>query len=103
MTDQPPAQPGVPAIEMTGVAVGSLRDPDTVVAEGINWTVSAGDYWVVAGLHGSGKSDLGSGLARAYGERRAQWHAAPAAVRLHAQHLVDLGAASSKLTAQPAR
>ena len=40
MTDHPPAQAGVPAIEMTGVAVGALRDPDTTVAEGINWTVT---------------------------------------------------------------
>jgi ABC-type transporter Mla maintaining outer membrane lipid asymmetry ATPase subunit MlaF len=45
-------------IEMTGVTLGTLRDPDTTVAEGINWTVNPGDYWVVAGLHGSGKSDL---------------------------------------------
>ncbi len=58
MTDHPPAQAGVPAIEMTGVAVSALRDPDTLVAEGINWTVNAGDFWVVAGLHGSGKSDF---------------------------------------------
>lgn len=58
MMDQPPTQPVVPAIEMTGVAVSALRNPDTVVAEGINWTVNAGDYWVVAGLHGSGKSDF---------------------------------------------
>ena len=58
MTDHPPAHAGVPAIEMTGVAVGALRDPDTTVAEDINWTVNAGDYWVVAGLHGSGKSDF---------------------------------------------
>ena len=43
---------------MTGVAVSALRDPDTMVAEGINWTVNTGDYWVVAGLHGSGKSDF---------------------------------------------
>jgi phospholipid/cholesterol/gamma-HCH transport system ATP-binding protein len=28
------------------------------VAGGINWTVNAGDYWVVAGLHGAGKSDF---------------------------------------------
>jgi ABC-type transporter Mla maintaining outer membrane lipid asymmetry ATPase subunit MlaF len=48
----------VPAIEMTGVAVSAMRDLDTLVAEGINWTVNAGDYWVVAGLHGSGKSDF---------------------------------------------
>ena len=58
MTDHPPAQAGAPAIEMTGVAVGTLRAPDTTVAEGINWTVNTGDYWVVAGLHGSGKSDF---------------------------------------------
>ncbi len=58
MTPPPPAQAGVPAIEMTGVAVGALRNPDTTVAEGINWTVNAGDYWVVAGLQGSGKSDF---------------------------------------------
>jgi ABC-type transporter Mla maintaining outer membrane lipid asymmetry ATPase subunit MlaF len=65
MTEHPTAQAGVPAIEMTGIAVGALRDPDTMVAEGVNWTVHAGDYWVVAGLHGSGKSDflmLTSGL-----------------------------------------
>ena len=48
----------MPAIEMAGVAVSAMRDPETIVAEGINWTVSAGDYWVVAGLHGSGKSDF---------------------------------------------
>ena len=58
MTDQPPAKASVPAIEMTGVAVSALRNPDTLVAEGINWTVNAGDYWVVAGFHGSGKSDF---------------------------------------------
>jgi ABC-type transporter Mla maintaining outer membrane lipid asymmetry ATPase subunit MlaF len=54
----PPIQTGVPAIEMIGVAASAIRDPDTTVAEGINWTVQAGDYWVVAGLHGSGKSDF---------------------------------------------
>ena len=58
MTDHPPAQAGVPAIEMIGVAIGALRDPASLVAEGINWTVNAGDYWVVAGLQGSGKSDF---------------------------------------------
>jgi len=58
VTDHPPAQAGVPAIEMTDIAVSAMRDPDTLVAEGINWTVNAGDFWVVAGLHGSGKSDF---------------------------------------------
>ena len=58
MRDQPSTQSGVPAIEMTDVAVSAMRDPETIVAEGINWTVQAGDYWVVAGLHGAGKSDF---------------------------------------------
>ena len=58
MTEPPPVQAEVPAIEMTGVAVGALHDPRTMVAAGIDWTVRPGDYWVVAGLHGSGKSDF---------------------------------------------
>ncbi len=47
-----------PVIEMQDVAVGSLRDLAVVVAEHIDWTVRSGDYWAVAGLQGSGKSDL---------------------------------------------
>jgi len=58
VTDYPPAPASVPALEMTGVAVGAMRDPDALVAEEINWTVNPGDYWVVAGLQGSGKSDF---------------------------------------------
>ncbi len=79
MTSSVPAQPGLPAIQMAGVAFGAMRAPERMVAEGINWTVNAGDYWVVAGLHGSGKSDflmLAAGLMpprhgeyRCFGER----------------------------------
>jgi ABC-type transporter Mla maintaining outer membrane lipid asymmetry ATPase subunit MlaF len=47
-----------PAIQMTDVAAGAMRAPEKTVAEGINWTVNAGDYWVVAGLQGAGKSDF---------------------------------------------
>jgi ABC-type transporter Mla maintaining outer membrane lipid asymmetry ATPase subunit MlaF len=43
---------------MTDLAFGAMHDPATTVAAGINWTVNPGDYWVVAGLHGSGKSDF---------------------------------------------
>ena len=48
----------LPAIEMSGVAVGSMRDPGGVVIEGVNWRVASGDFWVVGGLQGSGKSDF---------------------------------------------
>lgn len=47
-----------PIMEMSGVAVSSRQDPEVVVLEDVNWRVSAGDYWVVAGLHSSGKSDF---------------------------------------------
>ncbi len=47
-----------PVIEMDGVAVASMRDPELMVVEDIHWTVAAGEYWVLAGLQGSGKSDF---------------------------------------------
>jgi ABC-type transporter Mla maintaining outer membrane lipid asymmetry ATPase subunit MlaF len=48
----------VPALEMRDVTVTSLRDASQVILEGVNWTVAAGDFWAVAGLLRSGKSDL---------------------------------------------
>lgn len=47
-----------PALEMRDVTVTSLTDPAKVVLEGVNWTVAAGEFWAVAGLLRSGKSDL---------------------------------------------
>lgn len=47
-----------PAIEMRGVGVGSMRDPDRLVVDDVNWTVAPGDFWAVGGLQGTGKSDL---------------------------------------------
>jgi ABC-type transporter Mla maintaining outer membrane lipid asymmetry ATPase subunit MlaF len=43
---------------MDGVAAGSMRDSDLLAVEEINWSVAVGDYWVVAGLQGAGKSDF---------------------------------------------
>jgi ABC-type transporter Mla maintaining outer membrane lipid asymmetry ATPase subunit MlaF len=48
----------VPVIDMRDVAAPSLRDREALVAEHVHWTVRAGDYWVIAGLQGSGKSDF---------------------------------------------
>ncbi len=53
-----PPNAAVPAIRMEDVTLGSMQDPGTVVAEKINWTVNQGDFWVIAGLQGSGKSDF---------------------------------------------
>jgi len=46
------------AIEMRGVLVGSMRDLSTIVVEDVNWSVKPGEWWVVSGLQGSGKSDF---------------------------------------------
>jgi phospholipid/cholesterol/gamma-HCH transport system ATP-binding protein len=51
-------KPDAPVIEMRGVSVGTLRNPQVTVLEEVDWTVNAQDYWVIAGLQGSGKSDL---------------------------------------------
>jgi ABC-type transporter Mla maintaining outer membrane lipid asymmetry ATPase subunit MlaF len=66
-------------IEMEEVRVASFGDASLTVASGINWRVAAGDYWVVAGLQGCGKSDFlmmtgglmapASGVYRLFGER----------------------------------
>lgn len=47
-----------PMIEMVDATLTSLLDSARVVAEEVNWSVMPGDYWVVGGLHGAGKSDF---------------------------------------------
>lgn len=48
----------VPVITMTGVGISSLRDDQRVVVDGVHWEIRPGDFWLVAGLQGSGKTDL---------------------------------------------
>jgi len=45
-------------IEMRGVNVGAMRDFSLTVVADVNWSVAAGEFWVVAGQEHSGKSDL---------------------------------------------
>ena len=52
---------------MINASAASTRSPRLPAVEGIDWRVNAGDYWVVGGLPGSGKSDL---LATAAGLQR---------------------------------
>jgi ABC-type transporter Mla maintaining outer membrane lipid asymmetry ATPase subunit MlaF len=47
-----------PIMLMEDVDTASMRDPDLTVAKGVNWSVAPGDYWVIAGLQGTGKSDF---------------------------------------------
>jgi phospholipid/cholesterol/gamma-HCH transport system ATP-binding protein len=59
MTDDIPATiANAPVIEMTGVSVASMQEPGLTVLEDVNWRVEACDYWLVAGMQGSGKSDF---------------------------------------------
>jgi ABC-type transporter Mla maintaining outer membrane lipid asymmetry ATPase subunit MlaF len=57
-TDAPSAAADCAVIEMFGVGVGSMQNPGVTVLEDVNWRVEAGDYWLLAGMHGSGKSDF---------------------------------------------
>ena len=45
-------------IEMRGVNVGAMRDFSLTVVADVDWSVAAGEFWVVAGQEHSGKSDL---------------------------------------------
>lgn len=49
--------PKAPLVELHGVEVAGRRRPETV-ATNVDWTISAGDFWVVAGPQWSGKTDL---------------------------------------------
>jgi ABC-type transporter Mla maintaining outer membrane lipid asymmetry ATPase subunit MlaF len=57
-TEMPAAAADAPIIEMAGVCVGSMRDTGVTVLEDVNWRVEPCDYWLVAGMQGSGKSDF---------------------------------------------
>ncbi len=46
------------AIEMRDVSVNSMRDQDSIVVENVNWSVTPGDWWIISGLQGAGKSDF---------------------------------------------
>lgn len=63
MSTDPAKQERPVIIEMSGVSLGTLQNTESTVLENIDWTVRAGDYWVVGGMHASGKSDLLSLLA----------------------------------------
>ena len=45
-------------MEMRGVSGGSIRDLNLIVVEDVNWTVVSGEFWVISGLQGTGKSDF---------------------------------------------
>ncbi len=82
----PPTEspPNAPLIQLIDAAVYDVEAPDRVTLEGVNWQIAAGDFWVVAGLQSSGKSDL---LNTAAGLQRPD----------HGQHLL-FGRETAKLS-----
>jgi len=60
------AAAGGPVIELANVSVAAGGRPDSASLEGVNWHISAGDFWVIGGLPGSGKSDLLATLVGLY-------------------------------------
>jgi putative ABC transport system ATP-binding protein len=51
-------KPSSPVIEMRAVGAGAMGDLDSIVLENVNWSVAAGEFWVVAGQQHSGKSEF---------------------------------------------
>ena len=58
MNEPAPRPIPTPLIEMRDVSFASMRDQSLIMAQNIQWTVVPGDYWVIAGLQGSGKTDF---------------------------------------------
>ena len=45
-------------IEMKGVSVSTLQEPDSIVLKDVNWSVAQGEFWVVGAPPYCGKSDF---------------------------------------------
>jgi phospholipid/cholesterol/gamma-HCH transport system ATP-binding protein len=58
MKETAPISTTKPALELRGLDVAAMRYPGVTVARDVNWTVNAGDFWVVGAPQDSGKSDL---------------------------------------------
>jgi hypothetical protein len=43
--NQTPKEAAAAPIEMRGVAMGAIQEPDFLVLKDVNWTVAAGEFW----------------------------------------------------------
>ncbi|MFO1496998.1 MAG: ATP-binding cassette domain-containing protein [Verrucomicrobiota bacterium] len=79
----PDQSPAPLILAMDNVTVTSTHVAGSVLIDDVQWTVHAGDYWVIGGLPSSGKSDFlatAAGLMRPLG----------GSVRLHGRDLARL-------------
>ncbi len=47
-----------PVIELVNMQITYVDAPEAVILQGVNWQIGVGDFWVVSGRPGSGKSSL---------------------------------------------
>lgn len=85
----------IPVLEMRGLAVAAMKNPNVIVARDINWTVKTGEFWVVGAPQHSGKSDFlmtaGGILTPAAGEFLFQAEAMPIFDEARLAHRLKLG------------
>lgn len=55
-TPEPPTR--LPLVQLNSVAIQHPAAPGVWLLESVNWTVHPGEFWVVAGMQGSGKTAL---------------------------------------------
>jgi ABC-type transporter Mla maintaining outer membrane lipid asymmetry ATPase subunit MlaF len=97
-----------PVIQMTGVTACTMRQPLRVAVEAVDWSVAPGDYWILVGLHATGKSDLlmltaglttpGAGEYRLFGQPMPIFEEARLATRLRLGLVFDGGQLFNHLT-----
>lgn len=85
----------LPALTLRGVSVATLKNPAATIAAEVNWTVHAGEYWVVGAPQHSGKSDflmtVAGILSPAAGEYEFLGEAMPIFDELRLAHRLKLG------------
>jgi ABC-type transporter Mla maintaining outer membrane lipid asymmetry ATPase subunit MlaF len=96
------------SIEMRDMNVAAMRDTAFTVLENVNWSVVAGEFWVVAGPQHSGKSDLlmlaaglmppASGSYKLFGHETRFFGEAELAERLRAGFVFEGGQLFNQLT-----
>lgn len=57
-TPGPPTTASQVVIQMNDVTIPSIDAPDAPLVEAVDWSVAAGEYWIIGARPGGGKSDL---------------------------------------------
>ncbi len=95
MNDSATLATQTPMLEMRGLTVVSIKNPNVSVARDVNWTVNTGEFWVVGAPQHSGKSDFlmtaGGILSPAGGEFLFLGEAMPIFEESRMMHRLKLG------------